>query len=182
MKNLAVLFPGVDYKTDKPLLYYAGKIAQKYNCEVVKISYGNLPRSDKMKMFDYALTAANAALNPVAFEAYEHIFFISKSIGTMVAGTIQKHLPKKVNHIFFTPIQESVPFLCEDSLVFTGNKDPYVHISDVVKQHENTKFQLHVVKESNHSLETGDVQKDISILRKIEELCETYIAERVVER
>lgn len=179
MKNLAVIFPGVGYTTDRPLLYYAGKLARKYEFDVVEISYGNLPNTDKMKMFDYALTAANAAINRISFAAYDKIFFISKSIGTLIAGTIQKNLPQRVYNIFFTPINESIPMLCEDSLVFTSNKDSYVHISEVMKQREEMKFELHIAKEANHSLETGDVLKDIMVLCKIEELCETYMVKHI---
>lgn len=180
MKNLAVIFPGIGYTTDRPLLYYAGKIAKKYGFDVVNVSYGTLPDSDnKMKLYDYALMAANTAVNRIAFEEYDSIFFISKSIGTAVGGTIQQNLPQKVNHIFFTPINESVPFLCRDSIVFTGSNDPMVHISEVMKRREELEFELHIAKEADHSLETGDVLKDISVLRKIEELCEQYIADRV---
>lgn len=181
MKKLAVIFPGVGYTTDKPLLYYAGKIVKQYGFEVVNISYGNLPKSDIMKMFDYAMTAANAAVNRISFEEYDKIFFISKSIGTAVAGTIQKNLPQKVYHIFFTPIHEAVPFLCEGSIVFTGSRDPMVNVPEIVKRHENVKFDLHIAKEANHSLETGDVVKDIMILRKIEELCESFVREKMNE-
>lgn len=179
MKNLAVLFPGINYNTDKPLLYYAGKIAKKYEFDVVNVSYGNLPDGNKEKMFDYALMSANTAINKIAFEAYDSIFFISKSIGTLVAGTIQKSLPQQVHSIFFTPVSESVPFLCKDSIVFTGNRDSYIHVSEVVKRQEEMGFDLHIAKEANHSLETGDVLKDIMVLRKIEELCEQYMVKHI---
>ncbi len=179
MKNLAVLFPGINYNTDKPLLYYAGKIAKKHEFEVVNVSYGNLPDSSREKIFDYALMAANTAINKIAFESYDSIFFISKSIGTLVAGTIQKSLPQQVHSIFFTPVSQSVPFLCKDSIVFTGNRDSYVHISEVIKRREETGFELHIAKEANHSLETGDVLRDIMMLQKIEELCEQYIVTHI---
>lgn len=181
MKKLAVIFPGMGYTTDGPLLYYAGKIVKNNEFDVVKISYGKLPEGDKAKVFDYAMNATNVAINRVCFENYDKIFFISKSLGTAVAGTIQKNLPQKVYNIFFTPVTESVPFICEDSLVFTGNQDPLVHISDIMKRREDVKFDLHVAKGANHSLETGDIKKDILVLSKIEEICERYILDRLKE-
>lgn len=180
MKNLAVIFPGIGYTTEKPLLYYAKKIAEQLECEVVEISYGTLPAdTDRMKIYDYAMVAANAAVNKISFEQYDKLFFISKSLGTAIAGTIHNNLNREVNHIFFTPVDESISYICEDSLVFTSNADPLLHIADVVKHREEVQFELYVAKEANHSLETGDILHDISALRKVEELCMEYMKKRI---
>ena len=77
MKNLAVIFPGLDYSLEKPLLYYAGKSVRNFGFEVVEVSYGKLPEGDRQKVLDYALLAANVAVNKISFEAYDNIFFIS---------------------------------------------------------------------------------------------------------
>ena len=38
-KKLAVIFPGIGYHTDKPLLYYSKKLAKTKDYEVVEIKY-----------------------------------------------------------------------------------------------------------------------------------------------
>ena len=40
MKKLAVLFPGIGYHVDKPLLYYGAKLAKQYDLEIVEVKYG----------------------------------------------------------------------------------------------------------------------------------------------
>ena len=41
MQKIVLLFPGVGYHTDKPLLFYGRKLAQNYGYEtVIHISYG----------------------------------------------------------------------------------------------------------------------------------------------
>ena len=40
--KIAVLFPGIGYHCDKPLLYYSGKLAAHYQYELVKVPYTNL--------------------------------------------------------------------------------------------------------------------------------------------
>ena len=47
MKKLAVIFPGVGYHVDKPLLYYSKKIAAHYGYEIVEVAYGKLPKKVK---------------------------------------------------------------------------------------------------------------------------------------
>ncbi|MCM1256925.1 MAG: hypothetical protein NC307_03640 [Roseburia sp.] len=179
MKNLAVIFPGLDYSIEKPLLYYAGKIVRKFGFEVVEVSYGRLPEGDRQKVLDYALLAANVAVNRISFETYDNIFFISKGDGTAVAGSVLQNMVQKVYHILFTPVNDAVTSFSEDCLVFTSSNDEKIHMADVLKRHGEMAFELHVSKEADHNLELGDVQKDISMLRKIEEICQRYITRRI---
>ena len=44
MKKLAVIFPGVGYHTDKPLLYYSKKLAAESGYMIKEVSYGNFPK------------------------------------------------------------------------------------------------------------------------------------------
>ncbi len=178
MKNLAVIFPGLDYSVDKPLLYYAGKIVKNFGFDVVKINYGKFPEGERQKMVDYAIMAANVAVNKIAFEMYDAILFISKGNGTIVAGGIQQNLSRKVYNIFFAPVNESIPLFMEDCLVFTSSNDDKINISEVMKRRGEITFELQVSKEADHALELGDIQRDISMLRKIEEICQRYIEKR----
>jgi len=42
-KKLAVLFPGIGYHCDKPLLYYAAKLAKSQQYEVLSVPYSGFP-------------------------------------------------------------------------------------------------------------------------------------------
>ncbi len=179
MKNLAVIFPGLDYSLEKPLLYYAGKSVRNFGFEVVEVTYGKLPEGDRQKALDYALLAANVAVNKISFEAYDNIFFISKGNGTAVAGSILQNMIQKVYHILFAPINDAVSSFSEDCLVFTSSKDDTIHIDEVMKRHGEIAFELHVSKEADHNLELGDALKDIFMLRKVQEICQRYIGRRI---
>ena len=65
MQKVVLLFPGVGYHTDKPLLFYGRKLAQDYGYEIViHISYGGFKsgiKGDLEKMreaFESALSQA----------------------------------------------------------------------------------------------------------------------------
>ena len=47
MKKAAVLFPGIGYTNDRPLLYYAGKLARKEGYDLLKVQYSQDPKSVK---------------------------------------------------------------------------------------------------------------------------------------
>ena len=175
VKKLAVLFPGIGYTTDRPLLYYAGKLAEQNGFEVIKISYGNLPEADMSKMFEYARMAANVEINRIAFEEYDRVLFISKSIGTAVAGAMQQNIPMEIGNIFLTPIKQSLSYLHRWRLVFSGNEDSWISMPELARFHKQEQFDLHIVKGANHSLETGDAIYDLQAMRGIMKLCEAYL-------
>lgn len=43
----AIIFPGLGYGPDRPLLYYAGKLAREAGYNLVTVSYGELPRVER---------------------------------------------------------------------------------------------------------------------------------------
>lgn len=45
--KLAVVFPGIGYHVDKPLLFYSKKIAASHGFEIVEVPYGNFPTDVK---------------------------------------------------------------------------------------------------------------------------------------
>lgn len=180
MKNLAIIFPGLTYSAQKPLLYYAGKIVKSLGFDVVEISYGRLPEDHWKKMLEYAVLSANVAVNKISFEIYDAILFISKGYGTIIAGGIHKNLSRTVHHIFFTPVSESIPLFCGDCLVFTSSNDENIDISQVMKRREEVPFELQVSEDANHDLELGDVRRDISMLGEIEDICCQYVLKRFI--
>ena len=91
--KLAVFFPGIGYHCDKPLLYYSRKLVQEYGYEkIVTLNYtydGKNLRGNEEKMrqaFDSLYIQTENNLKEIAFDQYEQILFISKSIGTIIAS------------------------------------------------------------------------------------------------
>ena len=135
MKKLAVIFPGVGYHADKPLLYYSKKIAAHYGYEIVEVAYGKLPKKvkgskEKMeKTFRIALDRAEDILKNVDFSEYDDILFISKSVGTVVASAYAGMHHLKTRNVYYTPVEASFQFMTQQGIVFTGTADTWVAVS-----------------------------------------------------
>lgn len=179
--KLAVIFPGIGYHTDKPLLYYSKKLVKAHDYEIVEVPYGNFPKGvkgspDKMKeAFFAALNQAEEMLHNVDFAAYDRLLFISKSIGTAVAAAYADRHVLKTNNIFFTPVAETFPFVKQEGIVFHGTDDPWVETEIVVKECKNRRLPLYLTEGANHSMETGDVAADLKNLRIMMGQCEEYL-------
>lgn len=184
--KLAVVFPGIGYTCDKPLLYYAGKLAVKYGYEVKPVIYGDFPSgvkgsSQKMKeAFCSAFTQAEAILKDVPWGDYEEILFISKSIGTVVAAAFMKKYGIEGRSISYTPLEETFSFAKGEGIMFHGTKDPWAKDSAVIYDGcEKIGQTLYIIKNANHSLETGEVLHDIEKMQFIMEKTEEFIKNEI---
>ena len=45
--KLAVIFPGIGYHTDKPLLYYGKKLARESGYQIIEVNYTGFPQNVK---------------------------------------------------------------------------------------------------------------------------------------
>lgn len=179
--KLAVIFPGIGYHTDKPLLYYGKKLAKEYGFEIVEVTYGpfdsNVKGSpEKMKeAFLKALSQTEDYLKRIDFSKYSDILFISKSVGTAVASVFAKNHRLMTYNVYYTPVAGSFDFIGTEGIVFTGTKDPWVE-TDAVKQGcTEHDLPLYITEDGNHSLETGDVLKDVANLSVIMTHTRDYI-------
>ena len=98
MKKMAVIFPGVGYTKDRPLLYYAGKIAANEGYELRFMDFSGIEWSkEKLKDPDFlkktlekCLKITEKTLEDTKDLSAGEVVFISKSIGTVVATAYEK--------------------------------------------------------------------------------------------
>ena len=182
MSTLVVIFPGVGYHSDKPLLYYSKKLAKEYNYEIVETNYNNLPDKifgDKNKMkeaFDIAFEQVSKQLDNISWDKYDRKIFISKSIGTALSVVYDKTRGTGAEHILFTPVPQTYDFVRPESgICFAGNNDPWCPIELSISKCEENNIPLMIIDRANHSLETGDVSIDLENMQKIMHEVEKYL-------
>ena len=185
--KLAVLFPGVGYHVDKPLLYYAKDLAASLGYEYISVEYGKLPdaiKGSKEKMqeaFLCSLKSALALLDAVEWEKYGEITFISKSIGTAVAAETAHRLGLKTRNIYYTPVAETFSFPVQQGIAFHGTSDGWVEPPVLKKACEERGIPLYIAEGANHSLETEDTLQNICLLSKIMGKTKAYLSGEAVE-
>jgi len=179
--KIAVFFPGIGYHVDKPLLYYAKKLAKAAGYETLDVPYGGFPKDvkgspEKMKeAFASALAQSKDILKSVEWAHYEDILFVSKSIGTAVAAAFADQGHIQTRNVFFTPVEQTFSFPMQEGIVFTGTADPWVRAGVVPELCMKWQLPVHLIDQGNHSLETGDALQDIENLRQIMSFVKEYI-------
>ncbi len=180
-KKLAVIFPGIGYHTDKPLLYYSKKLAGERAYEVIEVNYGALPsgvKGNAKKMreaYTLALQYATEQLAGVCFADYEEVLFVSKSVGTAVAAAYAQRNHIHARQIYYTPVAESFEAITQEGIVFHGTADPWADTAVIKAECEKRDLPLYLTEQANHSMETGNVGRDLVILREIMEQTAAYM-------
>ena len=172
-RSIAVLFPGIGYTNDRSLLYFAGRLAEKAGFEVIRIRYGGFPadvkgnREKMEKSFYIALEQAKEQLKDIDWNACDRILFISKSIGTIAASAIAGEYGISADSVVFTPLEDTFRFLDGNAVVFHGTADPWAETQRIQSLCEGSATPLYITENANHSLETGDVLRNIQILETV---------------
>ena len=86
-KSFVVIFPGGNYSCDKPLLHYARIAALIAGHDVLCLSYGRKePIKGPVDSIEVETQECYDAIRKCVIDNYKEIYFISKSLGTDIAG------------------------------------------------------------------------------------------------
>ena len=172
-RKIACLFPGIGYTCEKPLLYYSWKLLKGMGWEVVPVPYSGFPsgvKGDAQKMrscAEMALEQAGEILKGIEWDSYDQILFVGKSIGTAVGCAYACSHEIRCRQILFTPVEDTFRWAGSGAIAFHGTADPWAdtRIIETLCRHMN--IPLYKTEGANHSLETGDVEKDLAEMQKI---------------
>jgi len=176
-KALAVIFPGRNYSAERPLLDYAAKVAKEYNCDILLLEYGYQSARVDLQREQMNIITDECKAAITSLPVYESFLFISKSMGTVIAGRTAEELEiqKKTSHLFLTPLSESLPFIRKSTgSVIYGSIDPLF-----TEQHSReistvNNIKVYRIDDANHSLEVGTVNESLAILIVIVNLYHEY--------
>lgn len=165
--KLVVLFPGKNYPCELPLLYYAGSTALQHHYDLLKLEYGyqatrtHLDIHDLSHVIDESYESIEKIINN-----YKQVFFISKSLGTIVAGEVHRRLRSSIVHVFLTPLSETIPYINDSNgVVIYGGQDP-----SFTKEHAaqiESGIKIMEIPRADHGLEAGNVEENLNNLKVV---------------
>ena len=135
-----------------------------------------------LEVYNSLYQSTKKDLSEINWNEYDEILFLSKSIGTDVAATIEKDLlsseeTKNLNirQILFTPLEQTFIFHPGNAIGFIGTNDPWCDSSEVIRLAKEQNIPMSVYEGANHSLETGDAIKDIENIKDVMNAVSGYL-------
>lgn len=181
-KKIACLFPGIGYTCDKPLLYYSWKLLRGMGWEIIPVPYSGFPsgvkgNAEKMQQCAHmALEQAENLLQAIDWSEYDDILFVGKSVGTVVCAAYAKRHALDCRQVLFTPVEATFQFAGCKAIAFHGTADPWADTETIEKACRHLDIPLYETEDANHSLETGDVDRDIKEMRKVMKTVRDFVA------
>ena len=172
MSKKAVVFPGIGYNKDKPLLYYSIHIAKAYGYSVEcvdfsSISWDKKDLNDPARMKEIFGQAMELAGKQLGGTKDDEVLLISKSIGTVVAACFAREKGIDAKQIYFSPLVHFGMYASEEGIAIYGDADPLADADEIEKICADKKIAAYRISGGNHSLETGDIPTDIDNLKKM---------------
>ena len=82
--------------------------------------------------------------------------------------------------VYFTPIEAALPDLDPAGIAFHGTADPWARTELITEGCRRLGVPLHLTENADHSMETGDVLRDITILHTILEQTDRWMRQRCI--
>ena len=186
-EGLALIYPGLRYSCDKPLLHYTTEILLDLGFDVLQLwaDYDNpeFQGASQAEQTVQLIEDGKALLQAgIQSNSYSNLILAGKSLGTLTMAFILSEKLKipKLKTIWFTPLFYLPPVSktvleLNDPAFVAGSKADHTFDSVTVKQlPEKANIEFHVIENANHSLEVpGDPLRSTQILSSLmEELVE----------
>ena len=177
--KIAIVFPGLGYTCQMPLLYYGTKVLLEKGYDVLWVEY-NYNRdeyrykSDDKKLEWQRFDAEAAFKAAMANKNYKKVLLMGKSLGTVaLAHLASSHRDVVGKVIWLTPllghddVYAKIKENAKDQLFIIGTRDPFFQ-KDRIDEIRNLGGKFTVVKDGDHSLEVEkDIGRSQEALRKV---------------
>lgn len=189
----AILFPGLNYTCDMPLLYYLNRLLTDRHIDVLQLhtdytgpEFQSLPSE---KRFEWIAADAQAAVEALDDFGYTKLVLAGKSIGTLALAHLTT-LPLKpaVCSIWLTPLLHH-PILVEQasqltypSLFIASRDDPTFEENAIAYIQRKTGCETFLLEQGDHRLEVpGDLKQSLVILERILERVNAFLNQHAVQ-
>lgn len=187
--GLAVIYPGLHYSCDRPLLHYTAQLLINHGLDVLQLNtdytkpeFQEMPEEDRRhQIYVDSLAAVESGL---AQEQYTRLVLVGKSIGTIpLAYMAARDFTQATSLIWFTPLLHK-PELVQAaartrhrSMYIAGNNDPIVDPRALELIHRSRSAHVHIMVDADHSLEIpGDVHASILTLGVVMKIIDRFLS------
>ena len=178
--RLAILFPGLGYNPDLPLLYFTQQLLLRHGVDLLQMrpdytssAFQSLSNDGQLEVM--ARDAAAALQTGLAQGEYQQAILAGKSIGTLSMAMVLPlvDMPEPPITLWLTPLLRQAPLVeaaldCQaPSFYIVGSGDPTYLPAAMDLVQRRTAAKVFIAEGANHSLEIpGDPLKSLDILRR----------------
>jgi hypothetical protein len=145
------------------------------------ITKGKTNNPFKIDFLEQIIKEAYEAIQIALSNSYKRIYFISKSLGTSVAGEMSNLIGyDKINNLFLTPTSHTIPHIINSRcVVVVGSNDKFFSKENIDTISTYSSVDLHIINNAAHSLEVDDnYRESLEILSHVTNLCVSFVCKK----
>lgn len=185
-KILVVEFPGANYGTEKPIFHYTRKEAVLLGLNVLSIEYGYQAKRVSTEwnedVFNQITADIMKVLDEVNIEQYAKVIFLSKSIGTIIAGRVSQNMTKEIYNLYLTPLKQTLQYVDDpkNCSIIVGDRDSLFPEEDLNTARE-LNIPITIIKDGDHGLEMDDLNRTFEMHKELTECCKEIFCKQIKE-
>ncbi|MFB0959404.1 hypothetical protein [Proteiniclasticum sp. QWL-01] len=171
-RGLCVLFPGKGYTVDKPLLYYATRLAMQKGYNLLILSYGEFSLNERTRHAMGNLVSGVVDEVLTGEDRSGDLVFLGKSVGALFASDAAQRQNQPVRCVYLTPIDQMVDTMALqigiiNFMAFTGSEDHLLDHEKALETLGEAASRLKVYPGADHSLNAGTISESVRILSDV---------------
>jgi hypothetical protein len=188
-RSLAVLFPGLNYSCDNPLLYYTTGSLIEHSVDVLQLwanynaaEFQSLSKQAQLHWLEEDATALiHAGLGQ---RNYDRLILVGKSIGTLTLGALLSNSTAflDAHTIWFTPlihytvVPQGMSRARKKFLLVAGSADRTFDVAFSAQAQDDLPHQSLVIEDADHSLQIpNDLPRSLDVLKQIVTVTNEFI-------
>ena len=176
-RGLVIAFPGTGYTCKEPLFSACIDAYRARGYDAVALDFSGIPFR-QIATIEEALARAQAAvweqLANTCFSSYTDIVFLSKSLGTSLAGWYAERRSLSPRQFYLTPTAQALPYVRDPRRVIgmvIGTEDAVLDYRIVTAFCKERGIPCLVAHGVGHSLKPEDVDAESVLNARIVALC-----------
>lgn len=165
-KRIVISFPG-GRGSEIPILYFSAKYFEDIGYEKVFINHSALNEVT----VDTVFFNARNMLESINWSEYEHIVFVAKSLGTVVACKLKELLHIPASLVLYTPIEDTMKYINPNNdilLVAMGDEDRNLSSDLLLKHCKEKEIKCYIEHGVGHRMEVmNDLSRNLEIVYNV---------------
>lgn len=164
--TLVVFFPGQNYSCELPVLHYAVQSAASQGLDTLILEYGYQSARVALEREQRSILEEEVSQTVRRWsEGYDELIFVSKSLGTLLAGYTAEQLgSRNIRHLYVTPLDSTLMYMQHSAgMVVYGNKDSLFGEESRAKL-AFCPLKVHIVPDAGHGLEVTDPRRSAELM------------------
>lgn len=176
-RGVLIAFPGTGYTCKEPLMTACMEKYRAQGYDIVALDYSAIPFREIDTLEEAVERAKELVVQQtqhILFDEYDDVVFLSKSLGTILAGWLAEQLTNPPRQFYLTPVAQALPYVKRNQTVIgmvIGTEDKVFDYQIVEGFCKARGIPCRVIDGVGHKLKYDSEEETARLNRELVKMC-----------